>query len=202
MTPRAEPQRTCTGCGEKKNKDEMVRIVISPDGKVVPDLKGRLPARGAYVCPDGSCIERAASGRLRHSLKAPASVKLSARELVDKVSGQYEVRALSLLGLAQKSGSLVSGTNLVEAEVRRGKTEGQAGVIASDASPDVTAAARKTMEKKGIPVADFATRETLGDAIGKSPRSVILVKDTGIAAEFLKTLGRYRSVGDKGGLDT
>lgn len=53
------PQRTCIGCGETHNKKEMVRIVRSPEGEVSLDRSGKKPGRGAYVCPNPACIEKA-----------------------------------------------------------------------------------------------------------------------------------------------
>lgn len=62
--------RTCTGCGEIKNKFEMLRIVKLPDGNVIFDKTGKLSGRGAYVCNDAKCIEKALkTGKLARTLK-------------------------------------------------------------------------------------------------------------------------------------
>ena len=43
-----------------------------PDGVVQVDASGRLPGRGAYVCHDAACIERAITkGALARALKSP-----------------------------------------------------------------------------------------------------------------------------------
>ena len=53
------PQRQCVGCREMKEKRELIRVVKSPEGAVSLDFKGKLPGRGAYVCPDKECLARA-----------------------------------------------------------------------------------------------------------------------------------------------
>ena len=50
------PLRKCTGCGEMKPKKELVRVVKTPDDKVLIDLTGRVNGRGAYICPDEKCL--------------------------------------------------------------------------------------------------------------------------------------------------
>jgi len=53
------PLRKCTGCGEMKSKKELVRVVRTPEGEVQLDLTGRKAGRGAYVCPDLACLQKA-----------------------------------------------------------------------------------------------------------------------------------------------
>ena len=53
-----------------RQKREMVRVVRTPEGKVVLDPTGKRSGRGAYVCPDPDCLAKAlASGRLGKSLE-------------------------------------------------------------------------------------------------------------------------------------
>ncbi len=53
----------CTGCGEMKPKQELVRVVKSPDGDISLDLTGRKPGRGAYVCRNIDCLKAARKAR-------------------------------------------------------------------------------------------------------------------------------------------
>ena len=57
--PKKIPMRQCVGCREMKPKKELIRVVRSPEGAVSLDFKGKLPGRGAYVCPDPACLARA-----------------------------------------------------------------------------------------------------------------------------------------------
>ena len=64
------PQRKCVGCGEKKKKKELIRVVRSPEGEISLDLTGKKAGRGAYVCPDKECISKAYKGhRLEKALE-------------------------------------------------------------------------------------------------------------------------------------
>ncbi len=57
MQKKKIPLRKCTGCGEMKPKKELVRVVKTPDDKVLMDLTGRVNGRGAYICPDAQCLK-------------------------------------------------------------------------------------------------------------------------------------------------
>ncbi len=53
------PMRTCIGCREIKPKQELIRIVKPASGPVTVDETGRLDGRGAYLCRDRECFEKA-----------------------------------------------------------------------------------------------------------------------------------------------
>ena len=57
------PQRQCMGCRERKAKKEMIRVVRCTDGTVQLDFSGKLNGRGAYICPDLQCLQKARKGR-------------------------------------------------------------------------------------------------------------------------------------------
>jgi len=53
--------RQCISCREKKTKQELFRIVRTPEGNIVADMdtRGKLPGRGAYLCKNLVCFENA-----------------------------------------------------------------------------------------------------------------------------------------------
>ncbi|MBD7915676.1 YlxR family protein [Clostridium sp. Sa3CUN1] len=53
------PLRMCTGCMEMKPKKELIRVVKSPEGEVSVDLTGKKSGRGAYICKEKECLEKA-----------------------------------------------------------------------------------------------------------------------------------------------
>ena len=61
--PKKLPLRQCLGCREMKPKKELIRVVRSPEGQVSLDFKGKLPGRGAYVCPNPQCLKKAQKSR-------------------------------------------------------------------------------------------------------------------------------------------
>ena len=61
--PKKIPMRQCLGCREHKPKKELIRVVRSPEGEVALDPRGKLPGRGAYVCPLDTCLAKARKSR-------------------------------------------------------------------------------------------------------------------------------------------
>ncbi|MBR6951561.1 MAG: YlxR family protein [Oscillospiraceae bacterium] len=57
------PMRQCLGCREMKPKRELIRVVRSPEGAVSLDFKGKMPGRGAYVCPNADCLKKATKSK-------------------------------------------------------------------------------------------------------------------------------------------
>ena len=53
------PTRKCIGCGELKEKNQLVRIVRSKEGEISLDMTGKKNGRGAYICPDPQCLKQA-----------------------------------------------------------------------------------------------------------------------------------------------
>ena len=54
-----QPIRRCTGCGEHFPKNELIRVVRTPEGEIVLDLVGKRSGRGAYVCKSPDCFKKA-----------------------------------------------------------------------------------------------------------------------------------------------
>ena len=59
MQQKKIPMRQCVGCREMKPKKELIRVVKSPEDTISLDFRGKAPGRGAYVCPDVTCLKRA-----------------------------------------------------------------------------------------------------------------------------------------------
>lgn len=53
------PQRKCIGCNESKPKKELIRIVKTPEGEMLVDDTGRANGRGAYICNNLECLQKA-----------------------------------------------------------------------------------------------------------------------------------------------
>ena len=71
MQQRKIPLRRCTGCNEQKPKKELVRVVRSPQGEIAQDRVGKMPGRGAYLCPSAQCLAKARKAkRLERALDA------------------------------------------------------------------------------------------------------------------------------------
>ena len=61
--PRKVPVRRCTGCGEHYPKNELIRVLRTPEGDIVLDESGKKSGRGAYICKKADCLKRARRAR-------------------------------------------------------------------------------------------------------------------------------------------
>lgn len=57
------PMRKCVGCSERKTKQELIRVVRTPEGEFLLDESGRRNGRGAYLCRCTACLEKARKNR-------------------------------------------------------------------------------------------------------------------------------------------
>jgi len=75
---RKVPQRQCVACGRVRPRRDLVRVVRTPAGDVRVDVTGKVSGRGAYVCPDGACVDRGlGGGRLAGALAQPLAEDLA-----------------------------------------------------------------------------------------------------------------------------
>ncbi|MET7689663.1 YlxR family protein [Streptomyces sp. NPDC005483] len=75
---RACPERTCVGCRQRAAKTDLLRIVAIEDA-CVPDLRGTLPGRGAYIHPALVCLDQAVRRRaFTRALRAPGALDIKA----------------------------------------------------------------------------------------------------------------------------
>ncbi len=64
------PLRQCVGCGEMKNKKDMMRVLKTAEGEIVLDVTGKKNGRGAYLCVAKECLEKARKNKgLERSFK-------------------------------------------------------------------------------------------------------------------------------------
>ncbi|GAA3077466.1 YlxR family protein [Streptomyces glomeratus] len=85
---RACPERTCVGCRERAAKIELLRTVVIED-TCVPDPRGTLPGRGAYVHPVPACVDLAVRRRaFPRALRVPGPLDVKAlRQYVEQTEG-------------------------------------------------------------------------------------------------------------------
>ena len=71
------PLRQCVGCGEMKNKKEMIRVLKTTEEEICLDATGKKNGRGAYICRSRECLQKACKNKgLERSFKMsiPAAV--------------------------------------------------------------------------------------------------------------------------------
>ncbi len=63
MNNKPIPQRMCVGCREMRNKRDLIRVVKTPEGEITIDSKGKMNGRGAYLCPNEDCLQKAVKAK-------------------------------------------------------------------------------------------------------------------------------------------
>ena len=114
-----EPLRRCIVTRASRPRRELLRLVIAPDGTVVPDIEGRLPGRGLWITPERSVIAEA----LRRGLIAKAAKRqvTAPADLALRIEAGLARRCLDLLGLARRAGQATAGFEKVRSRLREGK---------------------------------------------------------------------------------
>lgn len=80
------PMRQCVGCGEMKNKREMMRVLRTAEGSFELDTTGKKNGRGAYLCMEKECLMKA-----RKNKGLERSFKMSIPdELYEKLEKEFE----------------------------------------------------------------------------------------------------------------
>lgn len=81
------PLRQCVGCGEMKNKKEMMRVLKTPEDEIILDVTGKKNGRGAYLCVSLECLKKA-----RKNKGLERSFKMSIpNEVYESLEKEYEV---------------------------------------------------------------------------------------------------------------
>jgi predicted RNA-binding protein YlxR (DUF448 family) len=185
MPPKPLPLRTCIATGLEFPKEALLRFVLSPENKVIPDIKGTLPGRGMYVQPQAALVAEAVKRNL-FAKSAKHKVKTDV-ELPELVARLLRERALNYLQRAQMAGDLVSGFEKVKSML----LSGDAAVLlhAEDAAQDGSAKLDPMAE--GARILVFGTRDELANALQKANPVHLAIKKGGIAAHFLASYDRW-----------
>ena len=88
-----KPQRSCVSCRTVRDKNDLLRVVVTPEGDVVYDPTGKLAGRGAYLCRNEVCItaELKKAAKLSKGLKKPLTeeeIKALAKSLLESIKGE------------------------------------------------------------------------------------------------------------------
>ena len=178
-----EAERRCIVTGAVQPREDLLRFVVGPDGRLTPDIAGRLPGRGIWVSPERDAIRRAVERKLfQRAARAPLEIPDA---LDDRIEALLLARCLDLLGLARRAGQAVTGFEKVAAELRQKR----AGVLiaSSDAAEDGRAKLRRLSPE--TPEIDCLHADELGRAFGRD-RAVHAVLAPGALADKFRMESR------------
>jgi uncharacterized protein len=196
---KGEPERRCILTGERGPRSGLIRLAISPDGDVVPDVRAKAPGRGAWIGVDRSALETALNkGKLKGALaRAFKGAVLSIPDdLGARIEQALERTALDRLGLEARAGTLLTGSDRIAEAARRGQVHLllHARDASSDGSRKLDQAWRVGMEAEGSGISGLtvaADRNALGLSLGRENVVHIAVTDTGAAKRVGEVLARW-----------
>ncbi len=162
--PKPEPERTCIVTREAGPASGLMRFVLGPDGEVVPDLRNKLPGRGAWVTPTAAAVAEAVRKRaFSRAFKTEAKV---APGLVEEIDAALTRDLKGALSLANKAGAVVAGFAKVESALAAGEVSAliHAREAAEDGRRKLAGALRK---RQGTSISSVSTFDDLsGDDLG------------------------------------
>jgi len=186
------PQRSCLGCRVSKDKNLLLRFVLTPEMEILPDLENRLPGRGAYSCIDKRCLSAAIEQRqFKRSFKHDVSV-MPSEQLIEYVRQQLYSRIIGLIGLANKAGLVTGGGSMVSDALRSKKKPGLV-IVATDISEAIGEKIIHAAATSNVQHRTAVTKDDFGAILGKAPRSAIAVASGGFVAQLVKAIDRYKN---------
>jgi len=199
------PERTCILTRNAAPRDSLIRLALSPEGEILPDVRAKAPGRGAWIGVDRAALEDAVKkGKLKAALSR--AFQTGDLRIPDDLAGRIETAlrqaALDRLGLEARAGTLLTGAERIETACRKGEV--RLLLHAADAGEDGNRKLDQAFRVGGgdgqglvIP----AERPTLSLALGRQNVVHIALIDRGAAARVRHALDRWRAfIGPDSGL--
>lgn len=156
----AATARRCLVTGVVRPKAELVRFVVGPGGRIVPDVAARLPGRGLWLTARRDIVARAVAKSLfARAARSPVVVEGSLAEQTEALLAQ---RCCDFLGLARRAGQAVTGFVKVRTLVQAG----EAAVLVEARDGGADARGRLAAAAPVVPVVDWLTCGEMSAALG------------------------------------
>jgi hypothetical protein len=214
---RHTPERTCILTRDAAPREALIRLALSPDGALFPDVRAKAPGRGAWIGVDRPALEKAqANGKLKGALArafkgAPVTIP---DDLAERIEQALRQQALDRLGLEARAGTLLTGAEKIDAAARKGEVA--LLIHASDAGEDGMRKLDQAWRMGRDPSAPLGAREgeepaqglvfpleraILSLALGRQNVVHVALTDRAAAARVRHALERWRAfIGFEAGL--
>ena len=200
QTNGAGPERTCVLSRRKGLREDLIRLALSPDGEVAPDVRARAPGRGAWIgLPRAEFDAANAKGKLKAALQRAFKTNdvQVPSNLGERIEQALRKTALDRLGMEARAGNLINGADRVETAARAGKV--RLLVHALDAGED----GRRRMDQawrvggggpRGVIFPEGRT--ILSMALGRENVVHVALTDPAAASRVRHALARWRAFTD------
>ena len=91
MANKKIPMRQCIGCGEMKPKKEMIRVIKTAEDEIILDTTGRKNGRGAYICPESECLQKAVTEGRAYLVIVAGDSSDNTKKMFSNMTDFYEV---------------------------------------------------------------------------------------------------------------
>ena len=188
----SESLRTCIASGRQQPKIGMVRFVIGPDDRPVPDLEEKLPGRGLWLSAERHMVHTACEKNL-FAKRARCRVDVDS-DLPTRLTNLMARRCIRWVELARRAGQAVGGFD----EVRRRLVDSRGGILLS--ACDGAADGREKLARMagGRPVLDALSATELGIAFGRERVVHALVSRGGLSDNLNRDLMRLSGLRQDG----
>ena len=194
------PERTCILSRRKGTKGELIRLALSPDHEVAPDVRARAPGRGAWIGVARAELDAAnAKGKLKAALgRAFKTNDLTVpADLGERTGLALRQYTLDRLGMEARAGNLINGNDKIDAAARSGKVRFL--IHAADSGED----GRKKLDQAwrvgggGAEGVIFPEGRTiLSMALGRENVVHVALTDVAAASRVSHALARWRAFTD------
>lgn len=194
-----EPERKCILSGNVQPRASLIRLALSPDGDILPDVRAKAPGRGAWISPDGPAFAAAlANGKLKGGLARAfktGDFRIPA-DLEARIADALERNALDRLGLEARGGKLLTGSEKLRDAARAGKVHLllHAADAAEDGRRKLDQAWRVGMDAEGSDMRGLvipANRTILAEALGRDNVVHIAIVDERAAMRVSGAISRW-----------
>jgi predicted RNA-binding protein YlxR (DUF448 family)/ribosomal protein L30E len=176
-------ERTCVGCQKTQLKDQLIRLLCDPAGQVLPDVYGKLPGHGAYICAQRPCAEQAVKrARLQAAFRREVTLA-PIDELVRAMASVMEERAVGCIRIARKAGRVVSGYTQVSRALMYEPVA--CLLVAEDTARERRREYQSWCAKRQIPYRSFLTKARLGELAGRDESSALGILDPRLGERLL-----------------
>lgn len=194
-------ERRCILSGERAAPDHLVRLALSPDGEVMPDVRAKAPGRGAWLGVSRAELEASlANGKFKGALARAFKTGdiIIPDDLAARLDMALQQQAMDRLGLEARASNLVTGSEKIEVAARRGQVRMLLHAVdaATDGCRKLDQAWRVGEETEGTAQAGQhlpVGRDALSKAMGRENVVHIAVTDSKAAQRLRAMLSRWQS---------
>ena len=186
--------RTCAATGLKAPKTGMVRFVVGPDHRPVPDLEEKLPGRGIWLCAERQAIDTACRKNV-FAKRARRPVEVDDK-LADRVEALLVKRCQRWLELARRAHVAVGGHDEVQRQLEsKGETH-RIGLGLLLSASDAGAGGKTGLARivRGLEHLAALTADEIGAPFGRERMAHVLVLAGGLRDELGRDLKRLQGL--------